>query len=226
MNTLTNLSPFSVTMTALAFLLAFAINAYNSGKIFNWVTTPVAALPFLGVGIPFVGAVYKSLSDAGSLSGVAIVNAIFSGLFALLGSGGGAVTHNALSQHFELPKKTLAARAAKAAAKVTSLVGLILMLCQCNGSTPPLPPNTPPDVNAEIECVATDLIAKHVADVGQIAKDCTNNELALAADLVTWLLEFDKVRAKLSTEAIAATLTSAQAMHTTAAQTKKAGESR
>jgi hypothetical protein len=60
-----------------------------------------------------------------------------------------------------------------------------------------------------------------VTDVGQVAKDCTNGELAIAADLVTWLLEFNTVRAQLSTDAIATLLTNAKAAKITAAQSAK-----
>jgi len=218
MNPLTSLTPASIVIMSLAFLLAFATNAYNSGKIFNLVTVPQPWLPYVGVGLPFLGAIYESLSSTGNLSGLAVVNALFSGLFALLSSGTGAITHNALSAHFELPKRTLAARAAKTAMKIA---GAVLLLVGCGGSIPAPPPNLPPDVLGEVNCVSRDVLINGVTDVGQIAKDCTNGELAIAADLVTWLLEFNTVRAQLSTDAIATLLTNAKAAKITAAQSAK-----
>ena len=47
---------------------------------------------------------YASLSSAGTLSAISVVNAVQAGLFALLASAGGAATHGALAKHVDLPK--------------------------------------------------------------------------------------------------------------------------
>ena len=101
---LTALTPSSVTIATLAFLVAFLVNAFNTGKVFGIATVPQTWLPYLGVALPFVSAVYASLSAASALTPVAWFNGVQAGLFALLASAGGAATHVALSRHFEAPK--------------------------------------------------------------------------------------------------------------------------
>jgi hypothetical protein len=101
---LTTLTSTSVTIATLAFLVAFLVNAYNTGKIFGLVTVPQTWLPYVGVGIPFVSAVYASLSAAGALTAVAWFNGVQAGLFALLASAGGSATHAALVKHVDAPK--------------------------------------------------------------------------------------------------------------------------
>lgn len=101
---LSTLTPSSVTIATLAFLVAFAVNAYNTGKVLGLATVPQTWLPYLGVAVPFVSAVYASVSAAGNLSGVSWFNAVQAGLFALLASAGGAATHNVLSKHADAPR--------------------------------------------------------------------------------------------------------------------------
>src|ERR1700690_224557 len=105
------LTPLSIVVVTFAFLSAFLVNAYNSGKIFGLATVPANWLPYVGVGVPFVGAVAATFDSAKALDGVTIFNAVQAGLFALLSSAGGAATHNALARHVNAPIVTKKAMA-------------------------------------------------------------------------------------------------------------------
>jgi len=122
----TALTPTTITVALLAALVAFLSNAYNTGSFFGLKTVPAAALPYFGVGLPFVSAVYLSISHAGALSGVALFNAGLAGFFALLGSGAGAGAHGTLKAHFNAHK----------AAAIASKVGTTLLLLVCFVSLP------------------------------------------------------------------------------------------
>ena len=140
------LTPLSITIATLAFLTAFLVNAYNSGKIFGLVVVPLNWLPYVGVAVPFVTSVAGSFANAKALDAVTIFNAMQSGLFALLASAGGAGTHAALARHINAPVVTKKAMAL--AAKVHGLQALALVLglgaatiacsgCQANGQPAP-----------------------------------------------------------------------------------------
>lgn len=144
---ITALTPVSITIATLAFLVAFSVNAFNTGKVFGLVTVPQTWLPYLGVGVPFIGAIAATVQGAGVLSGAVLFNALQAGLFALLASAGGAGTHTVLARHVNAPivmKKAMAL-----AAKMHGLPLLVLMLggfgglamacqgCMANGQPSP-----------------------------------------------------------------------------------------
>lgn len=133
------LTPLSVTVVTLAFLTAFLVNAYNSGKIFGLATVPQNWLPYVGVGVPFIGAISATFDSAKALDGVTIFNAVQAGLFALLSSAGGAATHNALARHVNAPivtKRAMALSSKLHGLQVLALViGVSLGALACQGCT-------------------------------------------------------------------------------------------
>lgn len=76
-------------------------------------------------------------------------------------------------------------------------VALACLLIGCAKPLPPLPPNTPADVQQEVDCILGELFQGQT-DVAVIATACTSGDLALASDLIQWLLSFASVRAKMT----------------------------
>lgn len=151
---LTAFTPTQVTISVLAFLVALAVNAFNSGKIFNLVTVPQPWLPYLGVGIPFLSAIYASLSTAATITGAAVWNAVMAGLFALLSSAVGAGVHTTLQKHFALAHITKAAQ--KAAKVLTTSMLAILIGC--------VPPSVVGPSSACIDAVIVDALSGLTVD--------------------------------------------------------------
>jgi len=183
---LTGLTPLSVTTALLAAVTAFVVNAVNSGTLFGLTPTPQPWLPYFGVLGPFLAAVTFSLTGAGSLSGVAVLNALLAGFWTLVGSAVGASTHSKLQAHFTLHTVTLAARAAKAAAKKVAAVALLVGIGTVSASH--LAACLPQPTAAQQEQAGAQLLACVVANWGQpvqaIAVACTGNEIAVAEDII------------------------------------------
>ncbi len=184
------LTPTSITIATLAFLTAFLVNAFNTGKIFGLAVVPQTWLPYVGVSIPFVTAISSAFTAASSLSSTVLFNALQAGLFALLASAGGAGTHTALSQHVKAPvmaKKAMALLAAKApgVSAVLLLLGVTLgsMACQGCQSNGQLSPAVNPSVDLGLcilEGYATTPSCRPtggnwIACIGTIADNCKSD---------------------------------------------------
>lgn len=123
MTPVTALTPLSIIIATLAFLTAFLVNAYNTGKIFGLVVVPQTWLSYVGVAVPFVTSVSGAFASAKALDAVTVFNSIQAGLFALLASAGGAGTHAVLARHVNLASTTK-----KMMALASKMHGLQIML--------------------------------------------------------------------------------------------------
>lgn len=126
------LSTSTVVIALLAGAVAFLSNAWNTGSFFGLKSVPVGWLPYFGVGLPFLAAVYESIAHAGVLTGLSAFNAVLAGFFALLGSASGASAHRSLSSHFYAHK--VGRVVAKGLVTLLVLGGLGLGASACSGS--------------------------------------------------------------------------------------------
>lgn len=128
----TALTPSAITIALIAAALAFLTNAWNTGSILGLKTVPAAVLPYIGVGLPFLGAVYTSLPKVDAITWTAVLNAVLAGFFALFGSASGAGAHRSLSAHFVAHK--MARMVAKGLVTLLVLGGLAVGASACSGS--------------------------------------------------------------------------------------------
>lgn len=66
-------------------------------------------------------------------------------------------------------------------------IAVALALSGCAKGPIVPPPNLPPDVQAELSCVESELLTGEV-DPMVIAKACTKGEVAIVVDMLSWLL--------------------------------------
>ncbi len=200
----TAFSPTQITISVLAFVVALAVSAYNSGKIFGFATVPQPVLPYLGVGIPFLSAIYKSLSAVSPITGIAVWNAIMAGLFALISSAVGAGVHVTLQKHFAQPYLT---KAAQKAAKVVSMAAMALFLSQA--SCVKVPPTVVPPTAACVDAVIVDALSGMNVDqiVVKEAPGCGID----AAQVIAILLDVNNAGYQKNGVALTATQAYAQA---------------
>lgn len=154
-------------------------------KVPLWLQLPVTT--FLGAALSYVMMVPQAdlLHDLSTQAGLAclVKGMVAAGLVALA---------NLLKPATKVEQQAVRdklARLSKAAITVLALGAALAgggsALCACHPSAPPSV--LPADLLSEAECVGSEIIAGDV-DVGAIATKCTKGILAIAVDLVDWLL--------------------------------------
>lgn len=131
---LANLSPTTLVVAGLGFLLAILTNMVSSGNLLGLVVTPQAWLPYLTLGVTFLGAFVPALTSAESLTALSWTNAAIAGLTALIAYGAGHAVH----AHVQTAQRAarIAAMGAKAAVFAAALVlgiGSGVIACGTNG---------------------------------------------------------------------------------------------
>jgi hypothetical protein len=129
---LATLSPTTLVVAGLGFLLAILTNMVNSGNLFGLLVTPLAWLPYLTLAMTFFGAFVPSLSASVPLSALSWVNASIAGLTALIAYGAGHAVHANVQA-----ARVGALRARDTAKLLTGMVATCLFLqtiaCGTNG---------------------------------------------------------------------------------------------
>lgn len=154
-------------------------------KVPAWLSLPItiffgAALSYV-LTVPQADLIHDIMTQAGLVA--LLKGMVAAGLVALV---------NRYTPATKVEKDAVLAKLAKlskAAAVVlalgAALAGGASALSACHPSAPPS--SLPPDLLAEAECVGSEIVAGDF-DVGAIATKCTKGVLAIAVDLVDWLL--------------------------------------
>lgn len=125
---LANLSPTTLIIAGLGFLLAILTNLVNSGGIAG-IMTPKAWLPYLTVALTFLAAFVTALTSSQPLTTLSWVNALIAGVTALIAYGGG----HAVQVHVQTAVRMARNFKAGVAAKVLLPMALVLGLGAVSG---------------------------------------------------------------------------------------------
>ena len=110
---LPNLSGYSLLVVLATLIVGILTTAVNTGKIAGQFTVSPQALVWLHFILPMLAGFGTSLQQAGSLTTLTILNAIITGIYAIIGGASpGLVVSAAIHAHFAVPANVALLRAA------------------------------------------------------------------------------------------------------------------
>lgn len=110
---LPNLSGYSLLVVLITLIVGVITTTINTGKIAGQFTVPPQALVWLHFVLPMLAGFGTSLQQAGSLTTLTVLNALITGIYAVIGGASpGLVVSAAVHAHFAVPVNVAALRAA------------------------------------------------------------------------------------------------------------------
>lgn len=112
---LPNLSGYSLLVVLVTLVVGIITTTINSGKVLGQFQVSPQVLVWLHFVLPMIAGFGTSLQQAGSLSTLNLLNAVITGIYAVIGGQApGLVVSAGIHAHFSLPKQVAALRAAPA----------------------------------------------------------------------------------------------------------------
>jgi hypothetical protein len=108
---LTDLSPYSLVVLLISLTLGVLHQLQATGKLFGQWDVPPKAVAYVLFVLPFVAGVGTSLTSAGALTALSVVNALVAGIEAVVaGAAPGVAVSLGMHAHVTVPKMMAALR--------------------------------------------------------------------------------------------------------------------
>ena len=110
---LPNLSGYSLLVVLITLIVGVITTTINSGKVLGQFTVSAQMLVWLHFILPMIAGFGTSLQQAGTLTTLTVLNAVITGIYAVIGGASpGLVVSAAVHAHFTVPGNVAALRAA------------------------------------------------------------------------------------------------------------------